>query len=148
MNKKKSIIIIGVLCLIVGTIFFLKLRTTKKKYEIASSEVDSIVVYDSYNHVNIIPSDDDEIHVTYHDRGSSKYTITVEDRVLSISNKSESSGNGVNAGISFSNTSLAIEVPLSFTGKFRANTFDTCTVNDLLNFSNVDVESLSDILGE
>lgn len=147
MNKKKGIIIIAVLCLIVGTIFFLKFQTTEKNYEIASSEINSIVVYDSYNQVNVIPSADDEIHVTYHDRSSSGYTITVEDGVLSISNKSESSGNGVNAGINFSNTSLTIEVPLSFTGDFMAKTFDTCTVDDSLNFSNVDVESLSAILG-
>jgi len=148
MKNKKNIIIIIVLCLAVGAIFLFRfIKAEEKNYEVNSTEITSINVYDSCNQVSVIPSNDDKIHVTYYDKSSNKYTISVEDSVLIISNKSGNSGNGVNAGISFSNTSLTIEVPVSFTGEFTAKTFDKCNIDDSLNFSNVDAESLSDIFG-
>lgn len=147
MKNKKNIIILAVLILIVGAVFLFKFRSVQKKYDINSSEVTSINVYDSCNKVEVKPSEDDKIHVIYHDRKSAEYTINTSGGVLNISNKSKDSNGEVNAGISFSSTVLEIKVPKDFKGEFISTTFDKCEVDKSINFSKVDSKSMSDMLG-
>lgn len=148
MRNKKTLIIIAALCIVVGIIFWSKSKTVEKNYEVEASKVEIITVYDNVNQVKVISSDNDKIHITYYDKSSTQYTISLNGNELSISNKSKSDGNGVNAGINFSKTTLTIEIPKSFEGEFSATTFDNCDVDESINFSNVDVNSLSELLGE
>lgn len=146
MKKFRKYIIIVVLCLIVGVFFMINTKSEKKYYTADSSEIISIDVNDNKNKVNVVLSDDEDINVTYYDKKNSKYSISIVDQVLSISNTSSSDDGNINAAINLKNTSLTISVPASFKGTFTAFTFDECNIDDSLNFSSVDVSSLSQLL--
>ncbi len=144
-NKKNYVVIIG-LCVAAGLFFLNNSRAEQKQYAVAASQISAIEVNDGSNQVEIVPAADETIQVTYYDKDSSSYTISVEGSTLCISNQSASGSDDVSAGISMTGTTLTIAVPASFTGTLTANTFDQCSVDERLNFSEVEVVSLSEML--
>lgn len=131
--KKKIIIVIIVLCVVMVGIIEWK---SKKNYTADIDKVNKIIVAETMDSVKVMVSDDEQIHISYYEGISYEYDIAEVNSILTIKGN-----NNIPITLDFQNTSLIIEVPKDYGKDIEINTEKNCSLNDSIQFNDVDINS-------
>jgi len=118
-------------------LFVLLSKKERKTYDIDASLVNSIVVNEKVNDVNVKISDDDKIHVTYSEGKNLGYKIEKNDDKLSVATSSKFINFTI--GIYTSDNSLIIKIPKDYKKDLKVITEQECSVDKLIQFNSLNI---------